>query len=167
MGQFAGTLFSLLLGWVQTAVSWLWNLATNADVHAWLRWLLDNWLALVVLLCIGGVLVDFLVYLIRWQPYRVWRSFLGKLTGKEKEDLEESGDQPLLQRKWVFADGSTEVEEIQRDGMHAVQTEERLNAPIRPVRRVMRHETPGQAYNQPVYPPQWQRTNQDIQGDNE
>lgn len=167
MGQFAGTLFSLLLGWVQTAVSWLWSLATNADVHAWLRWLLDNWLAVVVLLCIGGVLVDFLVYLIRWQPYRVWRSFLRRLSGKEAETAGDTGDQPLLQRKWVFADGSTEVEEIYRDDSQHLQQEAHLNAPIRPVRRVMRSDLLGQAYHQPVYPPQWQHTTHDVQGENE
>ena len=161
MGQFADTLFSILLGWVQTAVSWLWQLASNADVSAWMYWLLDNWLALVLLLCIGGALADFLVYLIRWQPYRVWRSFLNKITGKEET---ETAEKPLLQRKWVFADGSTEVEEIPQSRMDT-EPAEQLNAPIRPTRRVVRRELQGQAYHQPVYPPQWQHTTQENQGE--
>ena len=65
MGQFANTLFSALLGWVQSATAEVWNLVTNADVSLWLRWLLDNWLPLTLMLCVGGVVVDFIVYLIR------------------------------------------------------------------------------------------------------
>lgn len=166
MGQFADTLFSLLLGWVQTAVSWLWRLATNADVSAWMHWLLENWLTLVVLLCIGGLVVDFLVYLIRWQPYRVWRSFLHKLT-KGQEDAGQEDVLPPMQRKWLFADGTTEIEEILQPGAFEQEQEDRLNAPIRPVRRAVRREPQGQAYHQPVYPPQWQHTIREKQGENE
>lgn len=165
MGQFANTLFSILLGWVQTAVSWLWRLATSADVNAWMHWLLDNWLMLVLLLCIGGTLADFLVYLIRWQPYRVWRRFLQRLTGKAQDAPAQAEELPFVQRKWVFADGSTEVEELPR--MQRDEPEDQLSAPIRPTRRAVRRELERQSYNQPVYPPQWHTVNQEKQGENE
>lgn len=165
MGQFAGTLFRMLLGWVQTAVSWLWNLATSADVSAWLQWLLDNWLTLVIILCMGGVLVDFVVYLIRWQPYRVWRRFLARVSGRTRREAEDAAQQPVMQRKWVFADGSTEVEEIPQDGIHSRPAMEALDVPIRPTRRALRYESPEQSYNQPVYPPQWRHSGQEEQGD--
>lgn len=167
MGQFAGTLFRLLLGWVQTAVSWLWNLAANADVSAGLHWLLDHWLMLLALLCIGGVLVDFLVYLLRWQPYRVWRSFLQRLKGKAEEASETTPEQPVSVRRWVYADGSTQVEEISEGGFQSNLPEEYLNAPIRPTRRMARRASQEKAYNQPVYPPQWQHNTQLEQGENE
>lgn len=162
MGAFANTLFSVLLGWVQTAAAWLWSLVTNADVSAWLRWLLDNWLPLTLILCAGGVVIDFIVYLIRWQPYRVWGNFLRRLAAKDELPVEEPEERPILQRRWLYADGSVAVEEV-REPLQTPAPEETLDAPIRPVRRVARRTTPEQAYNQPVYPPQWRH---DQQGEN-
>ena len=166
MGQFANMLFGALLGWVQTAASWLWGLVTNTNVSAWLRWLLDNWLPLTLLLCIAGLVIDLLVYLLRWQPFRVWRSFFSRFTAQAEEKTAFEVQQPILQRKWVYADGTTTVEEIPdplRD-MKPQQEEERLLSPIRPTRRAARYAAAEQAYHQPVYPPQWQH---DQQGENE
>lgn len=157
MGQFANMLFSALLGWVQSAAAELWSLVTNADVSLWLRWLLDNWLPLTLMLCVGGVVVDFIVYLIRWQPYRMWGSFLHRVTSKGEMDAE-LPEQVVPSRRWLHADGSVTEEDI-REPLQ-VEPEETLAAPIRPVRRVARRTTPEQAYHQPYYPPQWQRTNE-------
>ena len=76
MGQFANALFRGLLGWVQAVVSGLWRLITSSDTSAWLRWMLDNWLPLLLLLCAAGLVLDLLVYFLRWQPYRIWRNIL-------------------------------------------------------------------------------------------
>ena len=168
MGQFANMLFGALLGWVQTAASWLWGLVTNTNVSAWLRWLLDNWLPLTLLLCIAGLVIDLLVYLFRWQPFRVWRSFFSRFAARAEDKAAFEVQQPILQRKWVYADGTTTVEEIPdplRD-MKPQQEEERLPSPIRPTRRAARYAAAEQAYHQPVYPPQWQN-DQHTQGDNE
>ena len=75
MGNFANTLFSVLLGWVQSAVSWLWQLVGADGASGLMGWVLDNWLLLTIALCLVGVAVDVVIYLIRWQPYRVWRFF--------------------------------------------------------------------------------------------
>lgn len=162
MGQFANTLFSVLLGWVQTATSWLWGLTTNSDMNVWLRWLLDHWLPLLLMLCIGGLVIDFIVYLIRWQPYRVWASFLRRRRDAAEELPEEP--QPVYQRRWVYADGSTAVEDIRASEPEKAMPEEQLEAPIRPTRRVARRASLEQSYNQPVYPPQWRH---DQQGENQ
>lgn len=163
MGQFAGSLFRLLLGWVKTAAAWLWGLINNADTSAWLRWLVDNWLPIVLALCIGGVVVDFIIYLIRWQPYRVWGLF--RRRSKEQPEVQpQPASQTVYQRRWIYADGTTEVEDVPIPQMERPREEEQLAAPVRPVRRVARRASAEQAYNQPVYPPQWQ---QDQQGENE
>ena len=163
MGQFANTLFSVLLGWVQTAASWLWGLISAPEGSGWLRWLLDNWLPLVLILCAIGVVIDFLVYLLRWQPYRVWARFLRR----KKPDAEENEEivQPAFQRRWLYADGSTTVEDVREAPQEKPEPlNEKLDAPIRPTRRVARHTPAEKAYNQPVYPPQWQH---EQQGENE
>ncbi|MDD6050084.1 MAG: hypothetical protein PUC00_02250 [Clostridiales bacterium] len=155
MGQFANTLFQLMMGWVQTAVAWLWALFTQSDASGWLRWLSEHWLPLLVGLCIAGVVIDFIVYLVRWQPYRVWRSFLHRLSGREKA---EDADVPAPQRTWIYADGSTAVEHLQEARMQSPTAQPQLNAPVRPMRRTARDIPMGEAYHQPVYPPQWQHT---------
>ena len=111
--------------------------------------------------------MDFLVYLLRWQPYRVWRSFLQRLKGKAEEAPEATPDQPVSVRRWVYADGSTQVEEIPEGGFQSNLPEEYLNAPIRPTRRMARRASQEKAYNQPVYPLQWQHNTQLEQGENE
>lgn len=166
MGQFANALFSALLGWVQTAVSALWGLMTNSDASHWFLWLLENWLPLTLMLCAAGLLIDFIVYLIRWQPYRVWRSFLNRRAEK-KQTAPADFVQLVNQRKWVYADGSTAMESDEPSPYVSVQQEPKLTAPIAPTRRLARRSTPEQAYHQPVYPPQWQQNTQDYQGDNE
>lgn len=153
----------MLLGWVQTAAAWLWGLITNAETSAWLRWLVDNWLPLTLILCIGGLAVDFVVYLIRWQPYRMWGRFLRRREPEAEENPREIAA-PVYQRKWIYADGSTEVEDVRVPQPETAPAEEQLDAPIRPVRRIARRASPEQSYHQPVYPPQWRR---DQQGENE
>nr|MBR4281272.1 hypothetical protein [Clostridia bacterium] len=156
MGQFANALFSVLLGWVQSAAAGLWGLITNAEISVWFRWVLENWLPVTLLLCIGGVVIDFVVYLVRWQPYRVWRGFLRRI--RERDEAAAPAEQPVLSRKWLYADGSVSVEDV-NEPLQSPQ-EEQLSAPIRPARRIARRTTPEQAYHQPYYPPQWQQTNE-------
>lgn len=72
MGSFINALFNFLLGWIRGTAQWLWNMVTSDSHGGLLGWAMRNWLPLVILLCIFGVVMDFLVYLIRWQPYRVW-----------------------------------------------------------------------------------------------
>lgn len=163
MGQFANTIFSGLLGWVQAVVSSLWQLITSSDTSAWLRWLLDNWLPLTLLLCAAGLVIDLLVYLIRWQPYRVWGGFLNRIMGRSNvdpdgEELEEASQ---FQRRWVYADGTTSVEDLRKAAQEEANADDHLELPIRPVRRTVMHGTTDEAYYQPVYPPQWQRTTKD------
>ncbi len=153
MGQFANTLFSALLGWVQTAASWLWSLATNTGANGWMHWVLDNWLALLLWLCIAGLAIDFIVYLVRWQPYRMWGRFLRRKERMEEEIPEE--DPAVFQRKWAYADGTTQVENMREAEPGLVEITAPLDAPIRPRRRMARRATPEQSYHQPVYPPQW------------
>ena len=167
MGQFANTIFSMLLGWVQTAAAWLWQLMTNTDVSAWLRWLLDHWLLLLLALCAAGLVIDFVIYLIRWQPYRVWRSFLQGMQTRRDNPGDEEG-QLMYQRKWVYADGRTALEDIRQPRQQdAGAATDHLELPIRPVRRVARHMPDEQTYYQPVYPPQWQQKTNDDQGGKE
>ncbi len=76
MNAFANTVFSLLLGWVRNAVQAVWNSISSGGSHGFLTWLGDHWIWLVVFLCIAGFVLDYLVWIIRWRPYRLWRQKL-------------------------------------------------------------------------------------------
>ena len=141
MGNFANTLFSVLLGWVQSATAWLWSLMTSDGAGGLMGWVLDNWLALAVGLCLLGLAVDWIVYLIRWQPYRVWRNFL---RGRDEPEQEEELPEPAP-----------------TDAAAAGPQPEEVRSPVL-LRRVIparnrAQETEGapQGYHQPYYPPQW------------
>lgn len=181
MGNFADTLFGVLLGWAKSAVSWLWGVISDDGNGGMLGWILDHWILLLVLLCLSGVLIDLVVYLLRWQPYRVWRS--RRESREEVEALEQetkkadTGDA----RQWIYADGRMVTEEpAPLYAPREERAEETLDAPVRPVkrviparrRRVSAHSEEiilpemgevGDGYHQPYYPPQWpheqERTN--------
>lgn len=170
MGSFANAMFSVLLGWLRNFASWLWRLVTSADAGAWMGWVLDNWLPLTVLLCLGCLVVDFLVYLVRWQPYRVWRSFFRRARDDDEGEEAPPAAQEGPVRQWLYADGT-----VVTGGTSAVpgaadsDEEPRLEAPLKPVRRVypakrrrslngeyaMEPQGEQAAYHQPVYPAGW------------
>ena len=156
MGNFANTLFSVLLGWVQSAVSWLWQLVGADGASGLMGWVLDNWLLLTIALCLVGVAVDVVIYLIRWQPYRVWHSFLHRHDAPEEEAPPEPEQIPL---QWVYANGETAQEPFQPQEPEAFQEESSQPAPrVIPARnrRADRYGAQAQqGYHQPYYPPQW------------
>lgn len=178
MGSFANTLFSVLLGWVQSAVSWVWQLIASDGEGGVLGWLMDNWLPLAVLVCVGGLLIDLVVYLIRWQPYRVWRSFLSRRDEEEPQQPETADGEELLQ--WLYANGETVDEPAPPMQEEAFQEE--TQPPARVPQRVIparrRRTADGsveyvlpsggdaqQGYHQPYYPPQWRaRETQETDG---
>ena len=108
MGNFANTLFSSLLGWLRGAAAWVWSFLGDQDSGGFIVWVADNWLALILLLCAACMLIDVIVYMVRWQPYKVWASFFRRLTGRD-EDEEEKG---RIRRRWIHADGTTSIEVI-------------------------------------------------------
>lgn len=74
MGSFANSVFNVLLGWIRGLVDGLWNLIRSEEAADSLRWVGEHWLVLAVILAAGGILLDYLIWLIRWRPYYVWRS---------------------------------------------------------------------------------------------
>ena len=92
MGSFANTLFTLLLGWLQGIVSAVWSAFTTEDGQSMLTWIGRHWLTIAGILCVTGLTIDLCVYLFRWKPFRVWRSFFnrGRDAGGEESYTEDS-----------------------------------------------------------------------------
>ena len=88
MGTLADSLFNLLMGWVRALVNAIWALFTT-DHTTLLEFLGKNWVLIVVVILAAGLAIDWLVWLIRWQPYHLWarraRRFL-RLPEPEREE---------------------------------------------------------------------------------
>lgn len=161
MGNFASTLFSVLLGWVQSIIAWLWKVIGADGADGLMGWMVDHWLALTIVLCVIGLSVDLVVYIFRWQPYRVWRNYWkrGGEDPQEEAPQESAGDA----YQWVYANGETvpETWEAQPEEEAEPQPQPRV-IPARRRRSAYVVDGGGapdaqaQArYHQPYYPPQW------------
>ena len=112
MGTLADSLFNVLMSWVRALVNSIWALFTT-DHMTLLEFLGKNWVMLVVIMLAAGLVMDWLVWLVRWKPYHLWarrvRRFL-HLPSPEEEAEEER-----KQRKKAKRQPSAPVEEEQWD----------------------------------------------------
>lgn len=129
MGSFANSVFSVLLGWIRTAVNEFWNILSSGEGGGMLAWIGENWKALTLILCLIGIVVDAIIYVIRWRPFQVWASFFRRIRGKGQEAdawmEEEQPPQPMPEaprrehpratpaqhtaRAWVYPDGTARI----------------------------------------------------------
>ena len=119
MGTLADSLFNLLMGWVRALVNAIWALFTT-DHTTLLEFLGKNWVLIVVVILAAGLAIDWLVWLIRWQPYHLWarraRRFLRMPEPEQEEKRKKrapSGDetQKMLAAYAQTDSGAPEEEE--------------------------------------------------------
>ena len=112
MGTLADSLFNVLMSWVRALVNSIWALFTT-DHMTLLEFLGKNWVMLVVIMLAAGLVIDWLVWLVRWKPYHLWarrvRRFLHLPSPEEEEEEERK------QRKKAKRQPSAPVEEAQWD----------------------------------------------------
>ena len=122
MGTLADSLFNLLMGWVRALVNAIWALFTT-DHTTLLEFLGKNWVLIVVVILAAGLAIDWLVWLIRWQPYHLWarraRRFLRMPEPEQEEKRKKrapSGDETQkMPAAYAQADsGAPEEEEEER-----------------------------------------------------
>ena len=97
MGGIADSLFTLLMGWVRALVSGIWALFST-DQTTILEFLGRHWLRIAVVLIAAGLVIDWLVWLVRWQPYHLWAQRVRRLLHlpppQEDEEEEEHPVRP-------------------------------------------------------------------------
>lgn len=65
---------NVMFGWLKGVANWilgLFNLAGSGGFSP-LAWLSENWLQLLIVLLVAGVVIDVIVWLLRWRPHWVW-----------------------------------------------------------------------------------------------
>ena len=69
---FAADFLQILLGWLQSLFNGVWALFSGGSGGSLLRWFSENWLSLLAVLLVFGIVTDVVVYLIRWRPFWWW-----------------------------------------------------------------------------------------------
>lgn len=89
MGTFADSLFTVLMGWVRSLVNAIWALFTS-DHTTMLEFFGKNWLVIAVVIIAGGLVIDWIIWLLRWQPYHLWAQRARRLLRMEEPEEEET-----------------------------------------------------------------------------
>ena len=62
-----------MLSWMRWLTSWFWNIANSEGTGGgFLLWFSEHWISLALFLIIAGVIIDWLIWMIRWRPYWLW-----------------------------------------------------------------------------------------------
>ncbi len=73
IGEFA---YTVLLGWMRAVFDWIWLMVSGRGGSGGWQWFLSNWKIWLVILLVGGLAVDWLMWVVRWRPYRLlWGRF--------------------------------------------------------------------------------------------
>lgn len=89
MGTLADSLFSVLMGWVRGLVSALWALFTSDNTTV-LEFLGRNWMMIAVVIIGAGLVIDWVIWLLRWQPYHLWAQRARRLLRIEEPEEEKT-----------------------------------------------------------------------------
>ncbi len=173
MNQFQSVIEGLL-GWLTGIARSLWGLFTGTGSGGLPGWFSAHWKGLLIALCVLGVALDLLVYLLRWKPYRVWDSFFRRRTEKamerelwDEELQDDPGPDPEPPRDIYAAPMADEAEEElarrrrdARSNARAAGLITGLGADGSDVSHLV-YEAPApamdaaDAYSEPYIPPQW------------
>ena len=88
MGTLADSLFTVLMSWVRGLVNAIWALFTS-DHTTVLEFFGRNWLAIAVVIVAAGLVIDWIIWLLRWQPYHLWAQRARRLLRMEGPEAEE------------------------------------------------------------------------------
>ena len=74
MNAFANALFTFLFSWMRAVVQGVWSAVASGRFARFFTWLGDSWLWVALFLCLLCTAMDYLIWLIRWRPYWVWKT---------------------------------------------------------------------------------------------
>ena len=72
--NYSNTIVSGMLSWLRGIANWainLFNLSGERSLSL-LNWFSEHWVGMLITLIVLGLVIDWLVWIIRWRPYWVW-----------------------------------------------------------------------------------------------
>ena len=137
MNTVADSLFSALMSWVRALVNAIWAIFSSERTTI-LEFLGKNWLLIVAALIAFGLVADWLIWLLRWQPYHLWAQRVRRLlhiAGPEEEEDEPRAraatmpqrreapkPQPQREETWLPLENPALREEDARRAMQQAQS---------------------------------------------
>lgn len=94
MGILADSLFTVLMSWVRALVSAIWALFSS-DHTTVLGFLAKNWLAIALVIIAAGLVIDWIIWLLRWQPYHLWAQRARRLLRIDSAEDDEGEEEAL------------------------------------------------------------------------
>ena len=72
--SYSNTIVSGMLSWLRGIANWAINLfnLSGENSLALLNWFSDHWVGMLIVMILIGLVIDWLVWIIRWRPYWVW-----------------------------------------------------------------------------------------------
>ncbi len=74
MNGLAHAILTLLLSWLRSIISSVWSLLSSESGSRFYQFLAGHWLTILLILAVGGYLLDRIIYVIRWRPHWVRRN---------------------------------------------------------------------------------------------
>ena len=96
LNGFTEWLFSALLSWMQIIYNWFWSMLASGGQNEFMPWFSDNWIKIVLILLAAGLIIDYTIYLMRWQPYHIWLTALRRARGVRIAPLRQGDGQAPL-----------------------------------------------------------------------
>jgi len=87
-------MMNILLGWMRALTDGIWRLVESPGPNGLLSGFGAGWLVLALALIGAGIVVDWIIWMIRWQPYHVWATRLRafrRLLGRNVEAAPPAG----------------------------------------------------------------------------
>lgn len=85
MNNLSNHVLAVLFSWMRTLIQGVWGTISSGAASGFWTWLGDHWLLLTVFLCLICVVLDYLVWLIRWKPYVLWKQKMLRLFRRDEE----------------------------------------------------------------------------------
>jgi len=87
-------MMNMLLGWMRALTDAIWRLVESPGPNSIFSGFGTGWLLIALVLIAAGIVIDWIVWMIRWQPYHVWATRLRairRLFGQPVEIVEPVG----------------------------------------------------------------------------
>jgi len=91
MGGYAKFCLETLFGWLKSLAGQIWSALSGGQGTNMLAWVGEHWKGILLIICTAGILIDLAVYLFRWEPIKVWKSYFRRRKNRRRSGWEETG----------------------------------------------------------------------------
>lgn len=86
MGGYALGCIKIMIGWIRSLAEQMWSVFSTqpGKQDNLMTWAGEHWKEIVLALCLFGLAADLTVYLFRWEPIKVWKSYFRRKKNRNR-----------------------------------------------------------------------------------